>query len=362
MDADSSAGASPRLDRATVRWTYRLVLGREPESEAVLAAWAGSNDFTGLREGVLGSPEFVGHALGGFVERGGWALGPVTDEAASVLLALRDGVSPGAAAVAEARGAAPDLRALRRLLLDAPEVQARLPPLPAPALRTLHAGGLGFALRAAADEPEMAHFPGPAPRHASLLRAALPGGGQGAVIVDDGAGIGLSLLGFAGGAPGHAALLGFEPRLHQAAVLAANIAANSLDRARAFAVALDDPAALLVREGLAQVDVLRLAGAGVAARLAAWAPALAAQGTLVVAEFDLAEVLGQPDTDPRAMLRTWQGLYPHLSAFAPAGEVYAVEDGAAMSRFLLEALARPERRDLLVLSVGADWRAHHSGF
>jgi hypothetical protein len=360
MDTDRGAGAPPRLNRATVRWTYRFVLGREPESEAVLAAWVDSDDFTGLREGVLNSPEFVSHALGGFVERGGWALGPVTDEAVSVLLALRDGVLPQPAELARARGAAPDLRALRRLLLDAPELQARLPPLPAPALRTLHAGGLSFALHAGPDEPEMAHFPGPAPRHASLLHAALPDGGRGAVIVDDGAGIGLSLLGFAGGAPEHAALLGFEARLHEAAVLSANIAANTLERARAFAVPLDDPAALLAREGLARVDVLRLAGAGVGPRLAAWAPALAAQGTLLVVEFDLAETLANPASHPRAVLGAWRGLYPHMTAFTPKGEVYAMEEGEAFSRFLLGTLARPERRDTVVFSTDADWRGRHS--
>jgi hypothetical protein len=360
MDADRSAGGPPYLGRGTVRWTYRFVLGREPENEAVLAAWVDSDDFAGLREGVLNSPEFVSHALGGFVERGGWALGPVTEEAVSVLLALRDGVVPDAAAVARARGADPDLRSLRRLLLDAPEVQARLPPLPAPALRTLHAGGLSFALRAAADEPEMAHFPGPAPRHAALLRAALPEGGRGAVIVDDGAGIGLSLLGFAAGAPEHAALLGFEARLHEVAVLSANIAANALERARAFAVPLDDPAALLAREGLARVDVLRLAGPGVGARLAAWAPALAAQGSLLVVEFDLAEALSDPAAHPRAVLGAWRGLYPHLAAFTAQGEVYAMEEAAAVSRFLLGALARPERRDLLVLSADAGWRGRYS--
>jgi predicted O-methyltransferase YrrM len=362
MDAETRAGTAPRLSRATVRWTYRFVLGREPESEVVLAAWVASDDFTGLREGVLNSPEFVTHALGGFVERGGWALGPVTDEAVSVLLALRDGAMPEAAAVARARGAAPDLPALRRLLLDSPEMQARLPPLPAPSLRTLHAGGLSFALRAAPEEPEMAHFPGPAPRHASLLRACLPEGRRGAVILDDGAGIGLSLLGFAAGAPEHAALLGFEGRLHEAAVLSANIAANSLERARAFAVPLDDPTALLAREGLARVDVLRLAGAGVGARLAAWAPALVAQGTLVVAEFDLMEALADLSSHPRAVLGAWRALYPHASAFTTEGEVYAVEAAADVSRFLLGALARPDRRDVLVLSVGAGWRELHFGF
>lgn len=360
MDAETGAGAPPRLSRALVRWTYRFALGREPESEAVLAAWAGSDDFTGLREGVLSSPEFITHALGGFVERGGWALGPVTPEAVAALLALRDGVQPAPDAVDAARAACPDLRRLRRLLLDSPEIMARLPALPAPAARALHLAGRSFAIRAPADAPGMAEFPGAAPLLARLLRAALPGGGDGAVILDDGAGIGLSLLGLAAGAPGHAALLGFENRLHEAALLSAHIAANDLPRARALAVPLDDPEALLAREGLTRLDVLRLAGPGVDARLAAWAPSLATRGTLLVAEFDLAEALADPATHPRAVVGAWRGLYPHATAFTPEGEAYGLEEEAGVSRFLAGALIRPERGAMLVLSAEAGWRVRYS--
>lgn len=360
MDADTGAGAPPRLSRALVRWTYRFVLGREPESEAVLAAWAGSDDFTGLREGVLNSPEFITHAVGGFVERGGWALGPVTPEAVAALLALRDGVQPAPDAVAAARAACPDLRRLRRLLLEAPEVLARLPALPAPAERALHLSGRSFALRAPADAPGMADFPGAAPLLARLLRAALPEGGEGAVILDDGAGIGLSLLGLAAGAPGHAALLGFEADLHAAALLSAHIAANDLPRARALAAPLEDPDAFVAREGLGRLDVLRLAGAGVGARLAAWAPALAARGTLLVAEFDLAEALADPATHPRAVVEAWRALYPHATAFTREGEAYGLEDDGAVTQFLLGALARNGRADMLVLSTRPDWRAQHN--
>lgn len=357
MDAETGAGAPPRLSRSLVRWTYRFALGREPESEAVLAAWASSDDFTGLREGVLSSHEFVTHALGGFVERGGWALGPVTPEAVAALLALRDGVQPAPAAVEAARAACPDLRRLRRLLLEAPEILARLPALPAPAARALLVAGRSFALRAPADAPGMADFPGTAPLLAQLLRAVLPEGGEGSVILDDGAGIGLSLLGLAAGAPGHAALLGFEADLHAAALLSAHIAANDLPRARALAVPLDDPEALLAREGLGRLDLLRLAGPGVGARLAAWAPALVARGTLVAAEFELAEALAESGSHPRAVVEAWCALYPQATAFTPGGEAYGLEEGGAITRFLLGTLARPGRTDTLVLSVGADWRA-----
>jgi len=232
-------------------------------------------------------------------------------------------------------------------------VRGRLPPLPAPAPRALHLGGRSFTLHAGAEPP------GPAPRLCALLQSALPGGGAGAVIVEDGAGAGLGLVGLAAGAPEHAALLGFEPRLHEAALLAYHIGHNDLPHARAFAVALDDPAALLAREGLARLDVLSLAGPGVAARLSAWGPAALARGALVVAEFDLAEALADPGSHPRALLEAWRAMAPHASAFTAAGQAYALDDGAAIGRFLADALARPERGDLLVLSTGAEWRARY---
>jgi hypothetical protein len=348
--------SAPPVTRGLVRWAYRLVLGREPESEETLEAWTRIGDFAALREGMLGSPEFVQHAQDGFAARGGWIHGPVTEEAAAALLALRDGAAAAPEAVAAARTTIPDLPALRRLLLDAPEVERRLPRRTGPVTRTLHAGGQAFAVHAPAAHPEIQGFPGHAPRHARVLRAALPDAGAGAVIVDAGAGIGLGLLGLAAGAPGRAMLHAHEERLAEAALLVTQIGANALPRVRAHAVPFAGPFA--GPEALAgPLAVLRLGTPGAVAALPGWAPALRAMGTLVIARLDLAAVLGAPGGDARGLLHGWRALFAHLTAFTPAGEPYAVADEAGVTRALLGALARADRADEFVLSADDGWRA-----
>lgn len=342
---------SPALTRGTVRWAYRLVLGREPESEATIGNWLQADDFAALREGMLGSAEFAAHAAQGFVPRGGWVHGPVTAEAATVLLALRDGEAPAPDAVAAARAAAPGLPALRRLLLDAPEIARRLPPRRAARPRALHLAGAAFSVEAPPDHAEMAGFPGFAPRHAAALAALLPGRGEGAVLLDAAAGIGLGALGLAAGAPAHAALLAYAAELRDAAALATQIGANGLDRARAVALAFPGPEAALAAAGLARLDAVRLGSAETAARLAEWAPFLAARGSLVFARLDLAALLGTPGADPRAALQGWRRLFPHMTGFTAAHEPFAVTDEAGVSRVLLGALARPDRADELLLSA-----------
>ena len=339
------------LTRATVRWAYRLVLGREPESEATIENWLRAGDFWALREGMLGAPEFAAHAAAGFTPRGGWIHGPVTAEAVAVLLALRDAEAPAPEAVAATRAATPDLPALRRLLLEAPEIARRLPVRRAARARALHLAGRAFSVEAPPEHPEMAGFPGFAPRHAAALAALLPGGGAGAVLLDAAAGIGLGMLGFAAGAPGHAALLAYEEDLHDAARLAVQIGANGLDRARAVALPFPGPEAALAAAGQARLDALRLGSAATAARLAEWAPALAARRTLVFARLDLRALLGAPGADPRATLHGWRRLFAHMTGFTAAHEPFPVTDEAAVSRVLLGALARPDRAEEVLLSA-----------
>jgi hypothetical protein len=342
---------SVAVTRATVRWAYRLVLGREPESEATIANWLAADDFAALREGMLGSAEFAAHAAQGFAARGGWIHGPVTEQATALLLALRDGEAPSPAAVAAARGAAPDLPALRRLLLDAPEIARRLPPRRAARPRALHLAGQAFTVEAPPDHPEMAGFPGFAPRHAAALAALLPARGEGAVLLDAAAGIGLGALGLAAGAPGHAALIAYEERLADAACLATQIGANDLPHARAVALAFPGPEAALQAAGLDRLDALRLGSAATAEGLASWAPFLAARGCLVFARLDLAALLGAPGRQPRAVLDAWRRLFPHLTGFTAAHEPFPVTDDAGISRVLLGALARPERAEEVLLSA-----------
>jgi predicted O-methyltransferase YrrM len=349
--------AAPPMTRSLVRWAYRLVLGREPESEQVIGDWLGSADVAGLREALLSSPEFAAHAAEGFPERGGWILGPVTEEALAVLLLLRDGEAPSPAAIAALRAETPDLPALRRRLLDSPEFRRRAPQRPRPLARPHWIAGRRVTLHGLDEPAESPPGLDIAARHAALLRAAWTSQGAGRVILDAGAGIGLAALGFALGAPAHAALLAHEPGLEAAAALAANLAGNGVAAARVRAVALDSPEAALAREGLPRLDLLRLGAAeALSEEGAAWARAALAQGALVVLRLDLAAALARPGPGPRAVLQGWRGLAPHLTAFTRAGEPYAVEDEAGLTRALLGALERPERADEVVLSREAGWR------
>lgn len=340
-----------------VRWAYRIVLGREPESDAVLTAWAGSGDLMELREGLLESPEFASHAAEGFPERGGWIHGPVTQDALLTLLTLRDGAPPGPAAIEATRPLAPDLRALRRLLLDAPELRRRAPLRPRPREALIELAGRSLRLRDASSAPEATPGRDIAARHAALLAACWGDGGAGRVILDAAAGSGLPTLGLAAGAPDHAALLAFEPDLPQAAALSANLAGNGFAAARVRAVALDTPGEALAREGLGRVDALRIAGPAAVRHGGDWAREALAQGALVILRLDLAAMLAAQEVAPGARLAEWCALAPHATAFTATSEPYALDGAPAREQFLLGALARAERADEIVLSADGDWRA-----
>ena len=58
MDATE---ATPPVTPELVRWAYRLLLGREPENEHILAEWSGTGDFAamlGLRSEDFGAKSF----------------------------------------------------------------------------------------------------------------------------------------------------------------------------------------------------------------------------------------------------------------------------------------------------------------
>lgn len=86
--------ADERLTPPMVRWGYRFLLGRDPESEAVIEAWCGAGSLRALREGILVSPEMAALAMADFPERGGWIDNQATDEAVRACLMLRDGTAP----------------------------------------------------------------------------------------------------------------------------------------------------------------------------------------------------------------------------------------------------------------------------
>jgi hypothetical protein len=345
------------LPHALVRWAYRLILGREPENASVIIAWSENGELAGLREGLLGSTEFAEHAAEGFPERGGWFHGPVSDDALTALLALRDGAMPPPEAVEAARELAPDLRALRRLLLDLPELRRRTPQRPRPRVATIELAGRSLRLHDIAAAPQTLPGRDIAARHAALLAACWGESGAGRVILDAEAGHGLATLGLAAGAPDHAVLLAHEPDLLRAAAVSANLAANGFTAARVRAVALDTPEAALAREELERLDALRLAGPTALRLGVEWTRGALARGALVILALDLAALLAEQELAPGAWLAACCAEAPFATAFTPTGEPYALDGAAARERFLLGALARPERADELVLSADGEWRA-----
>jgi len=349
-----SAPAGERLAPATVRWAYRFLLGRDPESEAVLDAWCGSGSVAGLLDGILTSPEIAALALAGFPERGSWIESRVTEEAVQAALTLRDGAAPAAEAVEGLRLRAPSLRVLRQALLTSPPIAHRLPQLEGPRTRTLPLPGGEVVLTGDSREPEFLTAPGFAPRWSALLRAAWPDGGEGRVIVEGGAGIGVATLGLATGAPGHAALVAHEASLRKAASLAENLVGNGLARAAARAVPLGEVPAVLAREGLDRLDLLRLGEPGAARLAAEMAPWLLERGTLTVIGFDLGELVADP-AGPRARLAACVEAFPHVVGFDAAHEPRVLLDDMALDAALRRALMRTDRRDELLLCADLDW-------
>ncbi len=64
------------VSREAVIWGYRLILGREPESEAAIEAHCQLPDITTLRRGLLGSEEFVRKKMASDLPRV-WVAAPV---------------------------------------------------------------------------------------------------------------------------------------------------------------------------------------------------------------------------------------------------------------------------------------------
>jgi hypothetical protein len=343
------------LTPALVRWAYRFLLGRDPESEAVVEGWCGAGSLTGLRDGILTSPEMAAVSMSGFPDRGGWVDNLVTDQAAAACLILAQDTVPDAAAIEALRLRHPSLRSLRRFLLDSPMIEPRLPRPEGPRSRSIRLADRDWQLKGDSREPEFIGAPGHAPRLAALLRAIWPDGGQGRVLVEAGAGIGLSTLGLAAGAPGHAMLLAHEASLRKAASLAENIADNGLQRCTSRAIAMGPVAAMMERESLPRLDLLRLnepGGARHAPDLAAW---LAERGTLALLRFDLVELLGEAGPGPRDVLAECQAAFAHVVAFDARHAPHPLLDEVALNAALHRALMRPDRCDEFLLCPDLDW-------
>jgi hypothetical protein len=174
-------------------------------------------------------------------------------------------------------------------------------------------------------------------------------------MVEAGAGIGLSTLGLAAGAPGHATLLAYEAALRKAATLAGNIAANQLGRCQSRAVALGPVATLMEREALPRLDLLRLNEAGWTRQAPALAPWRAERGTLVLLRFDLAELLGEAGPAPREVLAALQASFLHVVGFDARHAPQPLVDEVALNAALHRTLMRPERCDEFLLCPDLDW-------
>ena len=352
--------APERLTGSMVRWAYRFLLGREAETDAAIEAWCNVGSLAELREGILVSPEMAGLSMSGFPEYGTWIDNQPTEEAARACLMLGGNAAPDDEAIQILRLRCPSLRSMRRFLLGSPAIEQRLPRPEGPRSRPLHLLGQTFTLMGDSREPEFLGAPGFAPRLAALLRAAWPDGGAGRVMVEAGAGIGVSTLGLAAGAPQHATLIAHEASLRRAAALATNLVENGLDRASSRAVAMGPLTAMMEREALSRLDLLRLNEPGAASLAVELAPWLLERGTLTWINFDLGELLIDGGSGPRALLLACLSAFPHVVAFDAAHEPHPLLDEVEMNAALLRALMRPDRRDEFLLCGDLDWLERYS--
>ncbi|WPB86263.1 class I SAM-dependent methyltransferase [Sediminicoccus rosea] len=349
------SGVTVELTPALVRWAYRFLLGRDPENDAVVQGWCGAANLGGLRDGIMTSPEMAAVAMSGFAERGNWADNRATEEAAAACLVLGTDRVPDAAEVEALLLRHPSLRSLRRFLLSCPAIEARLPRPEGPRSRAIRLLGQEFTLKGDSRDPEFIAAPGHAPRLAALLRAAWPDGGEGRVMVEAGAGIGVTTLGLAAGAPGHAAIIAHEGSLRRAASLSENLAENGLDRVAMRAVAMGSVAGMMEREQPARLDLLRLNEAGAARTAPSLAPWLRERGTMALIRFDLAELLAEPGPGPRELLAECLAAFPHVVAFDAAHEPQPVLDEVGLNAALHRALMRPDRADEFLFCADLDW-------
>lgn len=343
------------LTPGTVRWAYRLLLGREPENDAVTENWCSAGRISELREGILSSPEMAALATAGFPDTGDWIQGGITAEAVVTLLSLRDGESPAPTAVDAFRQQHDSLPAMRRAFLLSPLIQARFPPEATSNTHLLNFPGGSATLRGEHGDPEVAAAPGFAPRYAALLQAAWTDGGEGRVLVESGAGIGIETLGLAFGAPRHALLLAHEPSSRKARALHENLSLNRLAAASTRECDMGDIAPMMAREELRRLDLLRLNEPAALAVALENAALLREHHTITIVSFDLTRLLLQPGPSPRSLLAECQAAFPHLIVFGAANEPMPLLDDVALDAALRRALMRPDRRDEFILCFDVDW-------
>lgn len=343
------------LNAATVRWAYRFLLGRDPESQVAIDAWCGAASLFELRDGILASPEMAELVLAGFPVTGNWIDSRVSTEAIETLLAIRDGAMPDTATVEDWRRRHDSLHSLRQELLSSPVIERRLPRPEGHAVRKLRLAGAEMTLSGDSREPEFISAPGFAPRYAALLRAAWPDGGHHRVLLESGAGIGVTTLGLAAGAPAHSVIVTYEASLRKAAALEENLRQNGLTRATLHRAEMGPVAAVMEREGLGRLDLLRLNQADAPSLAVELAPWLLENRTMTLIAFNLPQLLIDPGPGPRALLLACCEAFPHVVSFDAAGEPRQLLDSVAVDAALHRTLMRVDRRDEFLLCDDLDW-------
>ncbi len=281
---------------AVVVWGYRLVLGRDPESDEVVANWVSLGDPQAVLRHLARSGEAAEAAATDRPPLGAWPAEGISAEAVDAAWLLLKGVPPTPEEVETIIALCPVGAMLREAFLASPEYEAmrdgtepafppagavpsnvpeRTPPsAPVPVaaaldLAPLHSvvtepvalpawgetavvlDGRRLVIRGNTEDAywRELHHGVPEASVTSLLRvtrAHLPDGGRGAVLLDAGANIGLASLAMALAAPDHAVLLAVEPDAANARHLRDNLRLNGLPRARVEEMALG------ARAGMAQ--------------------------------------------------------------------------------------------------------------
>ncbi|WP_191085672.1 FkbM family methyltransferase [Roseococcus microcysteis] len=414
MNAASQTPVAQTDMVAAVRWAYRLVLGRDPESDKVIANWASLQDPQAVLRHLARSGEAAEVAATNRPLIGTWPDAPLDAEAIRATGLLLHGTLPAPEEVEATLQLCPTGTALREAFLDSAAyaaardgreapvpVEAAPQPLPPHSEAEVTLDGRRLRIR---GQEEDAYWS--ALRHGvvessviSLLRvtrAHLAGGGQGAVLMDVGANIGLASLAMAQAAPGHAVLLAIEPNAANAGHLRHNLAANGLPRARVEEMALGarggeaefmadarnsatghlvahEAAAagagrtvrrvpvqrldrLLADHGCERLDVLKVdVEGGEDEVLAGAGDLLARYRTLVHIEFNLWTIMAMAGANPRRVLENWAAAFPHIVAFGDDGNPAPLKDNALLMWFLYVTTTKRGGMGDLVLCHDLEW-------
>lgn len=397
-----------------VRWAYRLVLGRDAESEVVVGNWVGLGDPVAVLRHLAQSGEAVRMRSGEATPQGEWLRQPLDEQAARAAFLLLRGQMPSAAAVAAILEACATGADLREAFLESPEFAAvaamgaeasdlAIPAEPGPAeVRVLLDGQ---SLRVHGEQTDsywtnLAHggVDASATSLLRLVRAQLPDGGRGAVLMDVGANIGVSSLAMAQAAPEHALLLAVEPDPVNAGHLRHNLRANGLDRVRVEEIALGArggegrlrvdagnsatghlvtaPTAtegagravravpmerldrLLMRHDCERLDVLKVDVEGGEDQVLAGAGDLLTRyRTLVHIEFNLWTLMAVAGSNPRTVLESWATAFPHIVSFGDDGTPWPLTTHAHLMWFLYVTVTSRNGLGDLVLCQDLDWVA-----